>query len=87
MPLIFTLAMLLYSQGDCVKYTLPRAEGIPMLITDTGQGYYDVFYTYPGIGPIHFRARSKIFERDTIEVDKKLCSVYIKDGMKPNENR
>jgi len=74
----FIIMMLLYSRGDCIKYTLPRAEGIPMLITGHGEKYYDVFYTYPGIGDIHFRANAERLERDTISIDKSKCDVYTK---------
>lgn len=74
----FIIMMLLYSSGDCIKYTLPRAEGIPMLVTKSGDGWYDVFYTYPGIGDIHFRANAERLERDTISIDKSKCDVYTK---------
>jgi len=78
MSILFILYLLStpYNVGDCIKYTLPNAEGIPMLITDEGDGWYDVFYTYPGIGDIHFRAVDKKLERDTKLIDKARCNVY-----------
>lgn len=65
-----------YSKGDCIKFTTPNAEGIPMLITDKGDGWYDIFYIYPGIGKIHFRALEKRIHRDTKRIDKKACKRY-----------
>lgn len=78
MSILFILHLLStpYNTGDCIKYTLPNAEGIPMLITDEGDGWYDVFYVYPGIGDIHFRAVDKKLERDTKLIDKASCNVY-----------
>ena len=80
MSLLFIIYMLStpYNTGDCIKYTLPNAEGIPMLITDEGDGWYDVFYVYPGIGDIHFRAIDKKLERDTKLIDKSKCNMYNK---------
>lgn len=73
--IIFTIS-LSYNVGDCIKFTIPNSEGTPMLITDKGDGWYQVFYVYPKIGDISFRAIAKKLEEDTKIIDDSYCSPY-----------
>ena len=73
--IIFTMS-LSYNVGDCVKFTIPNSEGIPMLITDKGDDWYQVFYVYPEIGDISFRAIAAKLEQDTEIIDNSYCSAY-----------
>lgn len=78
MSIIFTIYMSLFNVGDCIKFTMPTAEGIPMLVTSVASSHYDIFYVYPGIGDIHFRANAKRIEQNAIKIDKSKCSKYNK---------
>lgn len=76
MSIIFTAFLSLYSVGDCVWFTRPGSEYIPMRITGVSEKHYQVFFIYPGIGDINFRAVKKRFEQDTKRIDKALCARY-----------
>lgn len=73
---VFFIVYAGYSIGDCIKFTIPNSEGIPMLIIGKEENRYKVFYRYPQIGDINFTAIAKKLEQDTQKIDKSYCKLY-----------